>query len=628
MVTLKPGDVFVADVPSISQETINAFGAILGTNGPIHTDPEFAKKTPLKGVVVQGMLVLAPLHELMCRLFGAETWLRTGRVDTKIVSYTRPGDATRFEIKIEEVDERGARLSFACVKDTATTVVVGSASVSFDDRAKVRTDPDAERQASVKNVNKMFEARSVAVLGASEKFAKPGGRALIYLEKYGYRGKVFPINPKHTTLLGRRCFPDVRSLPETPDVVVVAVPAKDVPAAIAECAEAGIPSAIIYTSGFAEVGPAGAALEREVRAVVAKSGMAVCGPNCQGVGNLFTGLALNFSSCFSDTKVAAGPVGIVSESGLFGGLIVAACSSRGIGVGYSVSTGNEAGMQFADAVEFMADDPRIRVIAGYLEGIRDMDRFRRAAERARSNGKALVILKVGETAESARVAASHTGSVTGSPELYRAAFAEMGVITVESLEDLIDTAVTFAQTKQLPRGPSVGILTNSGGLGVFCTDEVSRQGLALAAFAPETVARIQARLPEFGAPQNPVDITLQAYTDVDSVAAHIENICQDESVDIVVLCFGIQKLNVPELTAHLARISSQSDRPILVSWIDSDPAPKRALGVAGVPVYSDPARALKAARQLVERQACGSRRARERGASRHTGLQLDGRALN
>lgn len=451
-----------------------------------------------------------------------------------------------------------------------------------------------------RNLSRLFAPATVAVVGASDQARKVGGRPLDMLKRYEFSGRIYPINPKYDEVFGLRCYPSLQALPDVPDLVVVAVPAHHVLQVVQDCAALGVGALVIYTSGFGEMGAGGEENERQIRQIAAETGLIVCGPNCQGVANFSNGMVVNFSSAVSTVHVPTGNVGIISQSGLIGGLMVLECVARELGVGYLVSTGNEAGMTFADAISYMADDSRIKVIAGYLESIRDIDAFREAATRARANGKSIVILKVGVSPEAAKAAASHTGSLAGAAELYEAALEQMGVFVVDSIEELVDASVTFAQVSTRAMGRRIGILTNSGGLGVFCADGVFRQGLEMATFSDNTVRAISARLPEFGAASNPVDVTLQAHTDVDSVAAHIEHIVGDPAVDVVVATFGVQMVNVKALTDHLARIAHTAPKPVIVSWVASDPEGVKLLAQAGVPVFTDPARAIRAARNIVD----------------------------
>jgi acyl-CoA synthetase (NDP forming) len=453
------------------------------------------------------------------------------------------------------------------------------------------------------NLRRLFEPSSVAVLGASGVATKAGGRPLAYLRETGFAGRVYPINPRHRALFGFDCFPSLDALPEVPDLVVVAIPAEGVLPAVRQAAAMGVGAMVIYTSGFAEVGLEGGAVEREIRGVCERTGLIVCGPNCQGIANLFNGLAVNFSTALSEGQPKPGPIGIVSQSGLVGALIASECMARSLGLGYLVSTGNEAGFEFADAVAHMAADPRIRVVVGYLEGIRDVARFRAAALRARAKGKPLVVLKAGRSPAAARAAASHTGALAGSARLHDALFAELGVMAAESLEDLVDAAVTLGAALPPPRGARVGIVGNSGGFNVLCTDDLHRFGLELASLSEPTRAEIAAHLPPFLPAQNPVDLASLPQADPATARALLQRVADDPGVDIVICCFGAIRAASAALTAELATFARSAAKPMVAAWLASAPAGFVALSAAGVPTFTDPSRAARAARRLLDAAA-------------------------
>lgn len=460
------------------------------------------------------------------------------------------------------------------------------------------------------NLRRLFEPGSVAILGASEIATKPGGRPIVYLSETGFGGRVYPINPRHTELFGYRCFPTLAALPEVPDLIVVAIPASGVLAAVQEAAAADVGAMVIYTSGFAEMGAEGAGVEREIRDICARTGLIVCGPNCQGLTNLFSGLAVNFSTALSEGQPRPGPVAIVSQSGLVGALVTAECMSRGLGIGYLVSTGNEAGFEFADAIAYLADDERVGVIVGYLEGIRDMARFRQAAERARRNGKPLVILKVGRSPEAARVAATHTGSLAGPTQLYDALCTELGIVSVDSVEELLDLTVAFARAAQIPRGDRVGVIGNSGGFAVMCTDELHRHGLRLAPLADSTIAAVARHLPPYIVSQNPVDLVSLPLNDPAATVGVIESIAADGATDVILCCFGAIRRNVTVLCDALVAFARVSPKPVLVAWLASAPEGIKVLEAGGVAVYTDPSRVVRAMRRLIDVRTRPAHRAR------------------
>ncbi len=442
----------------------------------------------------------------------------------------------------------------------------------------------------------LLNPRSIAIIGATPDATRVGGRPLAFLRRYGFEGTIYPVNPRYQEIGELPCYPDVASLPETPEMAIVALPAAAVVEVIGDCNRRGVPAATIYTSGFSEIGAEGKALEAELRAAAGE--MVICGPNCQGVANFHDRVVSNWTSALGRDDMVAGPIGFVSQSGLFGGLIAAKCIERGLGLGYLVSSGNEVVLDFADVLAHMAADPRIEVVAGYLEGVRDGRKLEAAAEVARANDKPIVLLKVGRVEESARAAASHTGSMTGAYEVYRAAFRQWGIIEVDDIEELVDVTEVFARRAPRPKGDRVGILTNSGGIGVFCADKVREAGLRLAEFEPRTVAAITEHLPTFGAALNPVDVTLQTLTDPDAVGRHIEHMMRDDGVDAVVTFFGVQWLKIDEVVAMLDRARWVADKPLVVSWGQGDPEAPRRLRELGIPAYDDPLKAIKAVRAL------------------------------
>ncbi|MDP6352959.1 MAG: acetate--CoA ligase family protein [Alphaproteobacteria bacterium] len=456
---------------------------------------------------------------------------------------------------------------------------------------------------ALRDLTPLLKPRAVAILGATADARRVGGRPLSFLRRFGFPGAIYPVNPKYSEIDGARCYRSVADLPEAPDMAVIAIPAKGVIQAVRDCQAAGIPAMTIYTSGFGETGPEGRAVEAELKAVAAEGGSLICGPNCQGVANLHDRMVANFSSTLGRDDIATGPVAFVSQSGLFTGIVAGECHRRGLGLGYLISSGNEAVVDFADLLAYTAADPRTRVVAGYLEGVRDGPRLRAAARVAREHGKPIVVLKVGRSAESAAAAASHTGSLAGSYEVYRAAFRQWGVIEVEDVTELFDLIELFALDTPPSAGDRIGIVTNSGGIGVFCADQVVSQGMTMATFDEGTVARIAERIPAFGSPRNPVDFTLQALDDPKSVGWHLRQVVTDPGVDAVLMFFGVQMLNVEALVGEIVAANTLNDKPIVVGWMLGDPDGPRRLRDAGIACYDDPSRALKAIRALVRHGA-------------------------
>lgn len=462
-------------------------------------------------------------------------------------------------------------------------------------------DDAAIAASGLRDLTPLLNPRSVAIVGATPDPRRVGGRPLSFLLRFGFPGAIYPVNPKYEAIEGVRCYPSVKEVPEPADMAIIAVPASRVIEAVRECQVAGIPAMTIYTSGFAEMGGEGERLEAELKAIAEAEGTLVCGPNCQGVANLHDRMVANFSSTLSRHEITAGPIGFVSQSGLFAGIVAAECYQRGIGLGYLNSTGNESIVDFADMIAHMASDSRIGVVAGYLEGIRDGQKLRAALAIARKNQTPVIILKVGRSDESARAAASHTGSMAGSYEVYRAAFRQWGVVEANDVAELFDLIELFSLSPPASKGPRVGILTNSGGIGVFCADKVNELGLELPSLNPETSDRILEKLPAFGSAQNPVDFTLQALSDAEAIGGHLKYMVSDPNVDVVLAFFGVQMLNVDALCDEIIKANKVNEKPIVVGWMLGDPSLPGKLRAQGIPCFDDPLRALKAIKALVAR---------------------------
>ena len=451
----------------------------------------------------------------------------------------------------------------------------------------------------LRDLTPLLKPRSVAIIGATPDARRPGGRPLDYLRRFGFAGPIYPVNPRYPEIAGVRCYASVADIAEAPDMAVVSVPAAATLDAVRDCQRAGVPAMTIYTSGFGETGAEGKALEAELIALAEAKGTLICGPNCQGVANFHDRMVANFTSALANEGIDAGGIGFVSQSGLFAGIVTAEFRRRGLGLGYLVSSGNEAVVDFADVLAFMARDERIRVVAGYLEGVRDGRKLEQAAAVARELAKPVVLIKVGRSQDSAAAAASHTGALAGAYAVYAAALAQWGILEADSIQELFDLIETFAVGARPARGDRVGVITNSGGIGVYCADKVRECGLTMASFASGTVEALKARLPAFGSARNPVDFTLQAYTDPESVGAHLRNVVLDDGVDVALACFGIQLLNVDAVVDQVAAANALNDKPVLVGWMLGDASGPPRLRAAGIPCFDDPLAAIKAAKALV-----------------------------
>ena len=316
----------------------------------------------------------------------------------------------------------------------------------------------------------MFSPKAVALIGASEK-PESVGRALLE-NIQSFRGRVFPINPSHATLLGQKTFPKITDVPEHIDLAVIATPAATVPGIISECAAAGVKGAVIISAGFKESGPAGAELELQI--VERRSNMRIIGPNCVGV--MLPHIGLN--ATFAKPLALPGRIGFISQSG-------ALCTaildwSRSIQLGFSafISIGSMADVNWGDLIDHLGDDPHTRSILLYMESVGDARSFLSAAREVALT-KPIIVIKVGRTGAAAKAAASHTGALTGSDDVLDAAFRRVGILRVDTIEELFGLAELLGKQPR-PVGPRLAIVTNGGGPGVLATDALIECGGKLA----------------------------------------------------------------------------------------------------------------------------------------------------
>ena len=359
---------------------------------------------------------------------------------------------------------------------------------------------------TVKNsLDSLFRPTSIAVIGASSTPTKIGGVPVDYLKRLGFKGAVYPVNPTVPEVQGLKAYPTVAAIKQPVDMAIVAVPAKQVKAAIEDCAASGVKSVVLFSSGFAEVGEEGAKVQAELREIARKSGMRILGPNCLGVMNGADGVFATFSPVANTGIVKQGAVGLVSQSGAFGGFAYSLARERGVGLSHWVTTGNESDIELADCLDWLVDDASTKVILAYIEGCRDGAKLIRALEKARAAKKPVIIVKVGRTDLGAAAAASHTAALAGADAIYDAVFTQFGVYRAATIEEAFDIAYAVS-IAGLPRGNTIGMLTVSGGAGVLMADVAASSGLDATPMPEEAQKKILARI-SFASARNPVDVT-------------------------------------------------------------------------------------------------------------------------
>ena len=439
-----------------------------------------------------------------------------------------------------------------------------------------------------------FTPASVAVIGASHQPGKIGHDILNNLKLSGFAGAIYPINPKSPEILELKCYPSVLAVEGAIDLAVIVIPARAVLGVMEECAKKGIDSVIVISAGFKESGSEGIELEKELGEIATRSGIRVVGPNCLGI--IATSAGLNAS--FAPVYPKVGSLALMSQSGALATAILDWSVQNGIGYSKFVSFGNGVDVGVVDLLRAWEDDPETRVIVAYVEGLPNGPEFIRVARQV-SMKKPVIVVKSGNTQSGARAVSSHTGSLAGSGEAYTAAFKQCGVIRAHSVEELFDLAVAFAY-QDLPRSRRVAILTNAGGPGIMATDAVEMAGLQLAAVSPETVERLQTKLPPASNLHNPVDCLGDADASRYNFAA--EAVLADPNVDSALALLTPQTSTQPLETAQgVAASAARHGKPVLACFMGGGAMTTaiEALGGQRVPNYPYPERAVAALASMV-----------------------------
>jgi acyl-CoA synthetase (NDP forming) len=464
----------------------------------------------------------------------------------------------------------------------------------------------------------LLAPRSVAVVGASDREGNLGGLAVGFLQKFGYRGPVWPVNAGRPVVAGLPCFPHLRALPSRPDLVIVAVPAETVTEVVGDCIALGISAAIVWAGGFAEVDDGGRARQQWLEDVCRGSGLKLCGPNCIGVINTSIGLTASFSSLMTEfDQLTAGAVSIVSQSG--GTAVTAHARAQELWLGFrvTISCGNEATLSIGDFIHALAQDDGTRVIAAYAEGLSDPARFVEALAEAKRRGKPVVILKGGASEQSGRAALAHTGKLAGVDRTYDAIFREFGAVRVYSTEELLDVSLQLASLRpgQLPAGNRVLLSTFGGGSGVLAVDQCTREGLTVPTLGAETRNRLKPIFSPLGSSMNPVDLTPGSMTNPKyraALPAVLKTLVDAPAIDSYVFMSAGFGALAPELMMMFENLRANTDKPICISWLSPPDGIARSLAEDGVLVFDEHARAIRAMAHLVRYAANRRHRIRHR----------------
>lgn len=443
------------------------------------------------------------------------------------------------------------------------------------------------------DLERFFNPRSIAIIGASQDLNTISGQPLKHLTSHGYKGRLYPVNPRYQDVAGIKCYAALADLPETPDLALILVNASRVADMLRQCGAKGVPYVIIFSSGFSEVGGGGVGLQQQLADIAREFDIGVVGPNCQGMINVADSVFAGFGSVFH-TDYEPGVVSMVSQSGGFG-FSVMNLSSKDGGLAFRqmVTTGNEIGISTLDFIEYFIRDPQTEIIAAYLEGAKDASRLPGIGDQALAAGKPILIWKVGNTEQGQKAAASHTANLGGAMALYQAAFRQKGIIQVEDIQDVIDYGRAF-RGGRLPRGNRLAIITISGGAGILMTDECIARGMRLAQLAPATLEKLREFVPSFGSLLNPVDVTAAIFNDTSLINRTLQTIIDDAGVDCVAMInASLQGELAHKIAAEIVAVAKNSDKPIFVAWSARDVVASEAYAMleqARIPHYKSPVR--------------------------------------
>lgn len=467
------------------------------------------------------------------------------------------------------------------------------------------------------DIGKLLWPKAVAVVGASSDTHSLRGRILEIMRSHPFAGEIYPVSRSATEVQGLKAYPSVESLPGPTDLALLIVPAQYVPAELESCGRAGIPAAVILSSGFAEEGESGARMQHDIAAIARRYDMAVSGPNTEGFSNIAAALCANFSPASDKSAgpltparpLGRGQISVISQSGGLGFAFLDRARPRNFAFRHIVTTGNEAVLEAADFIDYMLDEGSTDVFLLLIEAVKTPEKFKRVVEKARSAGKPIIVGKIGQTEPGSRAVASHTAALAGTAAAYRAIFRHYGLVEGRDFGEMLDFAAGFlACGDRLPAGKRVGICTASGGAGVWMADACADAGLDVPLLDSETRAALDVHLPSYATSQNPVDSTAQGVQKL-GYAQFARLVAGSPAVDSVIVVITARRsafleADLPKLK-ELARVSS---KPVFM-WTYTLPAERTVeiLNEAGNPLFTSAHGCARTLRVLAEYRAMRER---------------------
>ncbi|MBW6451225.1 MAG: CoA-binding protein [DPANN group archaeon] len=448
-------------------------------------------------------------------------------------------------------------------------------------------------------MDSFFKPESVAIIGASEDKKKLGNAILTNFIN-GFKGKIYPINPKQDMLMGLKAYASVKDVKGKIDLAIIVVPAVIANKAVKDCVDKKIPSVVMITAGYRETNSNGVILENQLKLIIKNSKTRIIGPNCIGVMDTAHGVNTLFTPAYKMKKPKNGFISILSQSGAVGTTLIDIAGNKNLGVSKFISYGNRIDLDESDIINYFAKDKETKIILAYIEGVKDGRKFLDALKNISKN-KPIIILKAGKSDMGAKAAASHTGSLAGSYEIFKSVLKQGGAIESKDMEDMFDYVNILSENKK-PKGKRIGIVTNGGGFGVMCTDAALANDLEIAEFDKATINCIKNVMPEYATIHNPVDLIGDA--DIRRFKTTIDAVTNDKNVDIVAIYLWTLGTTLDfSITDIISEVSKKTKKPIIVGASGS----KYTKGLSttikneNIPVYTTPTRLMDAVKILVNR---------------------------
>ncbi|RKT90058.1 Acyl-CoA synthetase (NDP forming) [Saccharopolyspora antimicrobica] len=449
-------------------------------------------------------------------------------------------------------------------------------------------------------IQRLLHPRSIAVLGASDNPVKLSGRPIELMKRFGYTGRLLPVNARRAEVQGLPAYRDLDEIDGEIDLAMVMLPADKVADGLRDCAARGIPAAIVGASGFAEIGARGEHLQRQLEAVIAETGIRVLGPNCLGMFSLRDRAMPTFTSAMDDSSALVdGPAAFVSQSGAFGTFIFSAAQHAGLGISHFLNTGNEADLSVAEVLGGLVETDGVEVLMAYLEGVHRGRELLAVARRAHELDKPILVVKVGSSEAGARAARSHTASLAGEDAVFDGAARQHGIVRLAGQEQLLDTAQVFAGGRRA-RGRRLSTLSLSGGAGVLMADVASDNGLLVQPWDEAWQQQMAEVIPAYGSPRNPIDLTATLISDPDLLRRGLDVAVRHPGTDMIAVLLGNADNASAQLIDAIEQAHRATDRPLVVVWTGGSGRPRRRLQELGIPCFTDPGRAAAALGKLAD----------------------------